>query len=135
MRALARDLAAALGTCGHLSALRRLKVGAFNLDGAVALAHLEQLADQSATDSALLPVETPLADIPAVALTETEAHRIRCGQTVALFRRVDRERLDDLARDAAADAEPMVLARLGDEPVALVRLDGGQLRPVRVLNL
>jgi tRNA pseudouridine55 synthase len=134
MRALARDLARALGTCGHLSVLRRLRVGAFALDGAVTLAHLEELADQSATDSALLPIETPLADIPAVALTETEAHRLRCGQTVALFRRVDRERLAELTGAAAAD-EPMVLARLGDRPVALVRLDGGQLRPVRVLNL
>lgn len=134
MRALARDLAQALGTCGHLSALRRLTVGAFNLDDAVALPHLEALAEQSATDSVLLPVETPLADIPAVALTEPEAHRLRCGQTVALFRRVDRDRLDELTRGTPAD-EPMVLARLGNEPVALVRLDGGQLRPVRVLNL
>jgi tRNA pseudouridine55 synthase len=51
-----------------------------------------------------------------------------------LFRRVDRDRLDELTRETPA-SEPMVLARLGNEPVALVRLDGGQLRPVRVLNL
>ena len=134
MRALARDLALALDTCGHLSALRRLRVGAFTLDAAITLPHLEQLAEQSALESVLLPIETPLADIPAVALTETEAHRIRCGQTVALFRRVDRDRLAELTRDTAAE-QPMALARLGDRPIALVRLDGGQLHPVRVLNL
>lgn len=134
MRALARDIALALGTVGHLSALRRLAVGPFTLDDAVTLAHLEALAEKGKADTVLLPVATPLDDIPAVALTEMEAHRLRCGQTVMLLRRSDRDRLARLAHDPAA-SDAVALAVLGDTPVALVRLDGVELRPVRVLNL
>jgi tRNA pseudouridine55 synthase len=134
MRALARDIARAVGTCGHLSALRRLSVGPFTLDDAVGLAQIEALAEQSAADTALLPVETPLDDIPAVALTESQAHRLRSGQPVAFLSRSDRARLDGLDVDPEA-AEPLVLAFLGDVPVALTRLAGVEIHPVRVLNL
>ena len=134
MRALARDLAQALGTLGHLSALRRTRVGPFGLDAAVTLPHLEALAARGSPDAALLPVETPLDDIPAVALTESEAHRMRCGQSVALLRRSDRERLASLQQSDASD-DGLVLAMVGTMPVALARLDGVELKPVRVLNL
>ena len=134
MRSLARDLAQALGTLGHLSALRRTRVGPFGLDAAVTLPHLEALAARGSPDAALLPVETPLDDIPAVALTESEAHRMRCGQSVALLRRSDRERLASLQRSDAGD-DGLVLAMVGTLPVALARLDGVELKPVRVLNL
>jgi len=134
MRALARDIARALGTCGHLSALRRLSVGPFTLDDAVGLAQIEALAEQSAADTALLPVETPLDDIPAVALSESQAHRLRSGQPVAFLSRSDRGRLESLAIDPEA-REPLVLAFLGDVPVALTRLQGVEIHPVRVLNL
>ncbi len=134
MRALARDLARALGTVGHLSSLRRLSVGPFSLDAAVTLDQLEELAAQAAAERVLLPVRTPLDDIPAVALTETEAHRLRSGQAVALLRRSDRERLARLNAERAA-GEPLVLAVTGEVPVALARLEGVELRPVRVLNL
>ncbi len=139
MRGLARDIAIALGTVGHIVALRRTRVGPFGLDDAVPLEHIDALAkqpgaEQSALDGILLPVETPLDDIPAVALTEAEAHRMRHGQSVALLRRSDRERI------AALDLDPdnpdaIVLATCGDLPVALARIDGGEIRPVRLLNL
>ncbi len=143
IRALARDMAVALGTTGHLTALRRLSVGPFSLKEAITLEQLTALAEKSAAESALLPVETPLDDIPAVALTETEAQRMRCGHCVALLRRSDRDRLDRLGQDATStgseSGEPVVLAvlrsREGDRPVALARLDGVELHPVRVLNL
>jgi len=134
MRALARDLAVALGTVGHLSALRRVRVGPFSLDGAVTLDQLEELAAQAAAERVLLPVKAPLDDIPAVALTEPEAHRLRSGQAVALLRRSDRDRLARLNAEQTA-GEPVVLAVVGERPVALVRLEGAELRPVRVLNL
>ncbi|WP_225770386.1 tRNA pseudouridine(55) synthase TruB [Inquilinus sp. Marseille-Q2685] len=139
MRGLARDIALALGTVGHIVALRRTRVGPFGLDDAVRLEHIDALAkqpgaEQSALDGILLPVETPLDDIPAVALTEAEAQRMRHGQSVALLRRSDRERI------AALDLDPdnpdaIVLAICGDAPVALARIDGGEIRPVRILNL
>ncbi len=143
IRALARDMAVALGTTGHLTALRRLSVGPFSLKEAITLEQLTALAEKSAAESALLPVETPLDDIPAVALTEAEAQRMRCGHCVALLRRSDRDRLDRLGQEATSagseSGEPVVLAvlrsREGDRPVALARLDGVELHPVRVLNL
>ena len=134
MRALARDISRALDTVGHMAALRRLAVGPFSLDDAVSLPHLKELAQEDNAESVLLPIETPLDDIPAVALTETEAHRMRSGQGVALLKRSDRERLDSLCGDPQV-AEPLVLAMSGGSPVALARLHGAELRPVRVLNL
>lgn len=134
MRALARDLAAELGTVGHLSVLRRLSVGPFSLDEAVTLGHLERLAAGPDLDGALLPVDRPLVDIPAVSLTEAEAHRVRCGQTVGLMRRSDRSRLQDLM-ETATTPEPLVLVRQGSLPIALARLEGAELKPVRILNL
>ena len=120
MRGLARDIAIALGTVGHIVALRRTRVGPFGLDDAVPLEHIDALAkqpgaEQSALDGILLPVETALDDIPAVALTEAEAQRLRYGQSVALLRRSDRERI------AALDLDPdnpdaIVLATAGTRP-------------------
>ena len=143
IRSLARDMAVALGSVGHLEAIRRLSVGPFSLEHAITLEHLTALAEKTAAESALLPVETPLDDIPAVALTEAEAQRMRCGHCVALLRRSDRDRLDRLGNDAASSqtssGDAVVLAVLrtadGDRPVALARLDGAELHPVRVLNL
>lgn len=139
MRALARDFGAFLGVPAHLTAIRRMAVGPFTLDDAVTLEHLEALAGEANAESVLLPVATPLDDIPAVALTEAEAHRMRCGQTVTLLRRSDWERLQKVSRPAGPDdvegADPIVLAVLGGTPVALARVDGAELHPVRVLNL
>ncbi len=135
MRALARDLALALGTLGHLAALRRLRVGPFALDDAVTLAHLESLAGESDAESALLPVEAPLDDIPAVTLTQPEARRIRSGQPVALLRRSDRERLTRLFPGEESADGAVVLAVVEGAPVAVARIAGAELHPVRLLNL
>ncbi|MEM8587097.1 MAG: tRNA pseudouridine(55) synthase TruB [Pseudomonadota bacterium] len=134
VRALARDLAAHLGTVGHVSALTRTRVGPFSLDDAVGLAHLAALSEQSDRDDHLLPVDSPLDDIPAVDLTEAEAYRLRCGQAVSLLRRSARDRLFGLEPDPSG-GDVFVLAKAGDTPVALTRLEAGQLQPVRVLNL
>jgi tRNA pseudouridine55 synthase len=134
MRSLARDLALALGTCGHITRLRRLAVGGFTLDHAISLDDLEALEQGADLERVLLPIETALDDIPALALTEPEAHRLRLGQTVALLRRQDRERLDELAFDPASGSAT-ALAVSGGKPVALVRVEGAEIRPVRVLNL
>ncbi|HVY33608.1 MAG TPA: tRNA pseudouridine(55) synthase TruB, partial [Caulobacteraceae bacterium] len=65
VRALARDLALALGTHGHVSELRRTRVGSFDLSRAICLEKLEELIHKGAGSEALLPVETALDDIPA----------------------------------------------------------------------
>ncbi|UEM03545.1 tRNA pseudouridine(55) synthase TruB [Skermanella rosea] len=134
MRSLARDLALALGTVGHITRLRRLNVGSFTLENAISLDDLAAMEHGAAVERLLLPIETALDDIPAFALTEAEAHRLRLGQTVALLRRQDRERLEGLDYDPSGDGA-VVLAVSGGKPVALARVEGAEIRPVRVLNL
>lgn len=133
VRALARDLAEALGSVGHVSALRRLSVGRFTLDKAISLDELAAMDDNAALQDLLLPLATALDDIPALALTEAEAHRMRHGQSILLVTRQDRARLKGLG-DGAGDGET-VFASLGETPVALARIDGAEVRPVRVLNV
>lgn len=129
MRALARDLAQALGTCGHLSALRRLRVGPFDENTAISLDSLVELGNSPAAFRHLLPVETALDDIPALALTGDEANRLRSGQAVPLFRKSDLDRLADL------EDGDIVLAKTAGTAVAIARLEQGMLAPVRVLHL
>lgn len=133
IRSLARDLAEALGTVGHVETLRRTRVGRFTLDRAISLDDLAALEQGAAAETLLLPIETALDDIPALALTEAEAHRLRHGQSVALLTRQDRERLKGLHGTAGEGGA--VFAHFGGTPVALARVEGAEVRPVRVLNL
>jgi len=122
IRSLGRDLAQALGTVGHLSALRRTAAGPFREEAAISLSKLEALGHIPALLGALAPVATALDDIPALALTEAQADRLRQGQPVLLTR----------------DAPPsgaLLRAEAGSRLVALVRSDGASLKPVRVFNL
>ena len=129
IRALARDLAAALGTCGHLSDLRRVAVGPFEESASISLEMLEELGHSAAASPILLPIETALDGIPALALSDREAEKLRNGQAVPVLRPQDRERI------ATAGDDGIVLALEAATPVALARVDGIQIRPVRVLNL
>lgn len=129
VRALARDLGAALGCLGHVEALRRTAVGPFTEADAIPLETLEGLRHSPAAFEHLLPVETALDDIPALALTESEAGRLRCGQAVSVL---NRGRLEQVR---ALEAGAMVCAMADGRPVALVRYEAGGLHPVRVLNL
>ena len=122
IRSLGRDLALALGTVGHLSALRRTAAGPFREEAAISLPKLEALGHIPALLGVLAPVATALDDIPALALTEAQADRLRQGQPVLLTR----------------DAPPsgaLLRAETGSRLVALVRSDGASLQPVRVFNL
>ena len=125
MRGLARDLARALGTVGHVAALRRLQVGPFAEAGAITLENLRGIGH---IPPPIAPVETVLDDIPALAVTGDEASRLRSGQSIALLRRADLERLEGL-KDGA---ELCVMA--DGRAVALARRDGATVRPVRMLN-
>ena len=122
IRSLGRDLAKALGTVGHLSFLRRTAAGPFREEAAISLSKLEALGHNSRLLGALAPVATALDDIPAQALTETQANQLRQGQPVLLTR----------------DAPPsgtLLRAELEGKLVALVHSDGVALKPVRVFNL
>jgi tRNA pseudouridine55 synthase len=128
IRALARDLAEALGTLGHIAELRRLAVGRFaesraiSLDCAVALGHSLNVSEH------LLPIETALDDIPALALTAEEEARLRHGQAVTPEDAHERAHLDQIAEGT------IVGARHDRLLVGLARIEGGALRPVRIIN-
>ncbi|MBT5264016.1 MAG: tRNA pseudouridine(55) synthase TruB [Rhodospirillaceae bacterium] len=129
MRSLARDLALALGTVGHVSGLRRLRVGPFDENMAISLDSLKAMTHSPAAFEHLMPVETALDDIPALDLEEAEANMLRRGQAVPVFRAADRERLGGLR-------EGDVLYTVHDGlPVAISRIKGGCVWPIRVLNL
>ncbi len=129
VRSLARDLAVALGTVGHVAALRRLAVGPFTAEAAFPLDLLVEFDHSAAALERLLPILTPLADIPAVAVTGAEAELIRNGQAVPASGH-GRPGLVCSLREG-----DVVSVTAGDLPVAMARLDSGQLRPVRVFNL
>lgn len=129
MRALARDIAVALGTLGHISALRRLGVGPFGEDQAVALATLRDLAAEDLLDRYLQPLGAAMPDVPAITLTETEARRLQHGQAIATLPVASRSHAQGLRRDA------VVYATLLGRPVALAQIKGCEIRPLRVLNV
>ena len=129
MRSLARDLALRVGTVGHIAELRRTTVGKFAVEDAISLDELDTIGQSPAASGTLLPVETPLDDIPALALTEQEAARLRNGQAVSLLRKLDLERI------SAFDDGETVLATTSGRPVALTKYSAGEVRPVRVLNV
>jgi tRNA pseudouridine55 synthase len=129
MRSLARDLGAALGCHAHVVALRRTAAGPFTQDHAISLESLEALGHSAAASGALLPIETALDDIPALALTEIEANRLRRGQAVSMLARANRGRIREF------DNGVIVYATSNGKPVALARYEAGDIHPVRVLNL
>jgi tRNA pseudouridine55 synthase len=129
IRALGRDIAAALGTLAHVAALRRLAVGHFTLESAISLDHLDSLGHSAAALEHLLPLETALADIPALALTEAEAQRLRHGQSLVPSLPTEQARIAALGNGA------LVRAVAGGKPVAIAEVTAGSLRPVRVINL
>ncbi len=129
MRSLARDLGLALGTYAHVVELRRLSAGPFVESQAISLDSLETLRHSAAALATLLPIETALDGIPALALSEGEARTLRSGQSVPLFRAMDVNRIGGLVPGIA------VCAMANGKPVAVARFDQGKLHPVRVFNL
>lgn len=129
MRALARDIALALRTQGHVSQLRRTRLGPFGEEDAISLDKLVELRHTASAKDILRPVEIALDDIPALTLTATEARRLKCGLSVSVVEAARRIPLNDLAQGET------VFAMAEGKPVALARLEGGNIRPYRVLNL
>jgi tRNA pseudouridine55 synthase len=130
VRALVRDLAQALGACGHVSALRRTRVGPFGEDRAITLEFLEDLVHKARGLEELLPVETALDDIPGLAVTTEDAFRLSQGRGIVLLPR-QVETLLALMKGASRT----VLATHGSQAVAICEMRAGQLSPVRVFNL
>ncbi len=128
MRSLARDLARACGSVGHVAALRRLRVGPFDETMAISLDKIAGTGDiEPASPDLLLPVATALADIPALALTDAETSNLRHGQEISLVALMGRI-------PSQADPEGgLVRAMAGRCVIGLCRLEDGWLRSERLL--
>ncbi len=119
IRSLARDIARALGTVGHVTCLRRTKAGPFTLEPAISLDILGEAAKGRQLEKYLLPLTAGLDDIPALPVTPDQAGALRQGRKLI----------------GIAAAPGLNLAVDDDRPVALVEFDGAELRVVRGFNL
>jgi len=125
VRALARDIGRALGSLGHVCALRRTRVGSFGEDQAVRFADLVRRSEGEGGDlaAALLPVESGLAAVPALQVSRADADRLALGQSVLLR-----------GRDAPL-MQGMVSVSTHGSLVALAEIEQGALKPRRIFNL
>ncbi|MBX9593831.1 MAG: tRNA pseudouridine(55) synthase TruB [Roseomonas sp.] len=130
MRSLARDVAKAVGSVGHITALRRLRVGPFRQEHAFSLDSLLGTGDTPPpSPDLLLPVTTALADIPALAVNGEEAARLMQGQAISLV---------DLMGRIPREADPeggLLRAMAGERLLGLCRLEGGWMQPERLIQL
>ena len=120
IRSLARDIARALGSVGHVTMLRRTRAGPFSLEGAIPLDFLDKIASARDLTDLLLPLQAALDDIPALSVSPEEARLLRHGQ-----------------RLQGHPASPgQYFASLGETPVALVSVeDDGEVAVIRGFNV
>lgn len=123
IRSLARDIARALGTVGHVAMLRRTKAGPFDLSQAITLDKLAELGMGQRLEQILLPLRAGLDDIPALSLDPDQAGALRQGRVLA-----------GIAEDAHSKGG-LRFATLGETPVALVEVTNGEARVVRGFNM
>ena len=123
VRTLGKDLAEFLGTLGHLKELRRTKCGVFDLKHKILLDSLEKIEYVEERRKSLLPLETSLRDIAEIAVTEEDAKKLRMGQGLSP------KNYD------VKPSECLVVAKLHNCLIALVRIDERKISPVRVFNL
>jgi tRNA pseudouridine55 synthase len=119
IRSLARDVARALGTVGHVSHLRRTRAGPFGLDRAISLDKLNAIGQGAALENVLLPLEAGLDGIPALTLGPEQARAVREGRVLT----------------GLALPDGVCWARSGETPLALMRVEGGEGRVLRGFNL
>lgn len=130
IRSLARDIAQALDSVGHVAELRRLQVGRFSEKDSISLDELGAKVHNTPADQLLLPLETALDDIPALAITAQEAQRLRLGQTVSLLQMSNRDRVLALPDSVRLNGAPVVALHEG-KAVAIAEVAAGELRVVR----
>lgn len=126
VRSIARDMGRKLGCFGHVTALRRLRVGPFSDEAALPIEELIETAETGGLEALgefLHPVEVALNDLTELTLTPSDAAGLARGQTVLMR-----------GRDAPMFTGPFYATSKG-KLIALGEADKGQLRPVRVFNL
>ncbi|VTZ48244.1 tRNA pseudouridine synthase B [Methylocella tundrae] len=119
VRAIARDLGRLLGCFGHVTALRRTRVGPFTEADAIALSDLEESGVEA---QAMRRVEAGLMELPRVIVDRDAAAKLRRGQSILL-------------RGADAPMDGSAYAACGGVVIAVGAVEKGELVPGRVFNL
>ena len=119
IRSLARDIARALGTVGHVTHLRRTRAGPFGLDAAITLDNLNAIGQGAALENSLLPLEAGLDGIPALDLGPEQARAVHQGRVLT----------------GLTFQDGVCWARYGDRPLALMQVAGGNATVLRGFNL
>jgi len=119
IRSLARDIALALGTRGHVTYLRRTRAGPFGLESAISLDMLNEIGKGAPLENVLLPLEAGLDGIPALNLGPEQARAVRQGRVLT----------------GLAIPDGVCWARSGDTPLALMQVEGGAAKVLRGFNL
>ncbi|MEM7279865.1 MAG: tRNA pseudouridine(55) synthase TruB [Pseudomonadota bacterium] len=125
IRSLARDLGENLGCFAHVCDLRRLQVGPFTTESSITLDGLRESIQNEIFPQVLVSVATGLADIPALAVTDSQAKRLCSGQRV---------RVSPGPHTRETDDPSTVKVLHNGELVALASLEHGELSPLRVFN-
>jgi tRNA pseudouridine55 synthase len=119
VRSLARDIARALGTVGHVTYLRRTRAGPFTETHAISLDFLNEIGNGARLEDHLLPLEAGLDGIPALTLDPESAQAARQGRVLS----------------GMLEPDGLYLATADNVPVALIDLKGGTAKVVRGFNL
>ena len=133
VRSWVRDIACALGTLGHVSALRRTRLGGWDEKSAVGLDTLTPFMHSPAAFGYLRPLSTALDGIPALAVSGPDTVRIRSGNPI-LIRANIFARMKDGFGDGELSGQTVFLKDEDGSPVALAEIAEGELRPFRVFN-
>jgi len=135
VRSWVRDIAQALGTLGHVTALRRTRLGPFQEKEAVALETLTPFMHSPAAFAYLKPLSTALDGIPALAVTGNDTVRIRSGNPILIRANMFARMEDGFAGEGGLQGRVVFLRDQAEAPVALAEIADGELRPFRVFQL
>lgn len=134
VRSLARDMAVALGTFGHITALERMSVGPMRAEDAISLDFFDKMADKVSVNEVLLPLETVLDDIPALPLEGRELQDLRQGRYLTFLAPYQLNRLQAAGLDGAENETAAIFAANG-VCTGLVSVNGVKIKPERLFNL
>ena len=124
VRTLGADIAESLGTYGYLTALRRTKCAKFTLSDTILLENLKNIEYVGERQKKILPILTCLCDITVIAVEEEDAAKLKQGQSIS-------PKAYEISKLMGKDA----VATLGNQPVAVVRVEKTKISPIRVFNL
>ena len=133
VRSLAKDLAEKLHTKGHVIQLRRLSVGNFEEKDTILIDFTKEIIHSPVIFNKILPIETVLDDIPALVLNKTEARQIKQGQKLELN---SLENIDHfLKKNPNYNKFEKIYAVENYDPIALITIYEGIVKPARIINL